>query len=389
MTILLFVSCNQDSDKGSLNDTNKNGQSFSIGEKFSIHSDILDEDREVWIYVPEGFYDMNETDLQYPVVYVVDGENLFLPTVGVVQQLSSPFCATDLSPQMIVVGIPNIDRNRDFAPTNAMIFNDPSTLEVTGGADAFTEFIEKELFPFVEEKYSTAPYRTIIGHSLGGLFIMNTLVHHSHLFNSYLAMDSQLSWDEGRFREDALQHIKNDVFQNKNLFMATANNKYPWMSLQDVKGDTSLVMRMMRSLLLFEDDLKNVQPNGLDIQMTYYPNENHYQVPMPALYDGLRYLFSDHSFPEMAQYYSPENPKGDENLMKDFTAHFEMLSVKMGYEVKPAESYVNAWAFGFLQLGKPQIAEALLDLNIKNYPNSTHVHPAKAEYLERIQNKKS
>lgn len=378
--LFCFCSCKDDQGNNSYSSGGLEDH-FSIGEKHIIHSDILDEDREIWISVPESFYGMNETGVEYPVVYVLDGENLFLPTVGIVRQLSAPFSANDLSPQMIVVGIPNVDRNRDFTPTKAMIFRDPSTLEVTGGADKFTAFIEKELFPFIDAKYKTASHKTLIGHSLGGLFVMNTLIHHSNLFNNYLAVDAATNWEDGEFREDILQHFKNDQFQNRSLFMATANNKYPWMTLDEVRKDTTLMMEMMNSLLLLEDGLDGVELNGLSLEIKYYENENHFQVAIPAIYDGLRFLFDGYSFADMANYYSPDNPKKDSDLLPELQNHFKQLGDKMGYVVKPAESYINAWAFGFVQMEKFQVAEDLLDLNITNYPKSTHVYEAKGEFF--------
>lgn len=364
------------------NDTSSANKSshFSIGERFSIHSKILEEEREIWVHVPEGFYGMNETNTQFPVAYVLDGENLFLPTTSTTEQLSAPFSANDLAPQMIIVGVPNVNRNRDFTPSNTMLMRDPSTLEVTGGADVFTEFIEKELIPVIEEKYPTAAHRTLIGHSLGGLFVMNTLMNAPQLFNNYLAIDPALNWEEGKFLQELIHHIKNTVFDNKRLFVATANNKYPWMNFDNVKQDTSLFNQMMRSLLLFDDELTGEDIEGLNISRKYYPNETHFQIVTPALYDGLRWFFDGFSFSEIGHYYSEDNPKKDEELLPDFIAHYKDLSYELGYEVIPSESYVNAWAFGFLRLGKTNIAKDLLDLNMKNYPKSAHVHSAKGEY---------
>jgi len=82
---------------------------------------------------------------------------------------------------MIVVAIPNTDRSRDLTPTHSLLLPDGTTqdfLKTTGGAEAFTTFLEKELIPYVESHYPTAPHRMLVGHSFGGLFTINALINH-------------------------------------------------------------------------------------------------------------------------------------------------------------------------------------------------------------------
>jgi predicted alpha/beta superfamily hydrolase len=44
---------------------------------------------------------------------------------------------------------------------------------MAGGADSFLRFIREELLPEVDRKYRTAPFRILMGHSLGGLFALH------------------------------------------------------------------------------------------------------------------------------------------------------------------------------------------------------------------------
>ncbi len=89
----------------------------------------------------------------------------------------------------MVVGIANIDRNRDFTPE--VIEGLPS-----GGADRFLDFIESELMPFVDENFRTAPHRTLIGHSLGGSLVVYALVERPDLFQAAIAISPAISNDE-------------------------------------------------------------------------------------------------------------------------------------------------------------------------------------------------
>ena len=47
----------------------------------------------------------------------------------------------------------------------------------SGGGANFMSFIEQELIPYINSKYSILPYRMLIGHSFGELTVLNMLVH--------------------------------------------------------------------------------------------------------------------------------------------------------------------------------------------------------------------
>ena len=114
------------------------------------------------------------------------------------------------SPEMIVVAVRNTDRTRDLTPSP--FTPDPpedgegedgdegdgeNPMPTAGGAGAFLDFFERELFPFVEERYRTQPYRIVIGHSFGGLFAVHALVHRPAAFDAYVAISPSLWWANG------------------------------------------------------------------------------------------------------------------------------------------------------------------------------------------------
>ncbi len=95
--------------------------SINIGDIVTINSEILQEQRELWIHVSDGVPGEAPASKKYPVVYLLDGGAHFSSVVGMVQQLSTVNGNT-ACPKMIVVGIPNTNRTRDLTPTRAMIF---------------------------------------------------------------------------------------------------------------------------------------------------------------------------------------------------------------------------------------------------------------------------
>ncbi|MEO8172648.1 MAG: alpha/beta hydrolase-fold protein, partial [Sediminibacterium sp.] len=118
-----------------------------------IHSNILGEDRTIYIQTPAR---MNRFE-KYPVLYLLDGEAHMEMVGGQVKYLSESY---RILPNMIVVGIANTDRTRDLTPTHADVGVDgkPDTSsnafgKNSGGGEKFLRFIKEELMDYVEKNY--------------------------------------------------------------------------------------------------------------------------------------------------------------------------------------------------------------------------------------------
>lgn len=170
-------------------------------ETHRLVSEINGVTYPIFISLPGSYYN---TDKTYPVVYMLDGYSSF----GIVTQMAKLLAFNKELPELIIVGISseggskefNYNRARDYTPT----YIDPEGLPedvskmipVSGGAEKFLGFIEKELIPFIESKYRFTPGdRTLIGHSLGGLFVSYALISKPALFNRYVMISPALFWD--------------------------------------------------------------------------------------------------------------------------------------------------------------------------------------------------
>ena len=189
---ILFIFINQKINAQS----NTNFKYLSqVGVLDSLYSQTLKESRDIYIQLPESYHP--ENNQKYPVVYVLDGE-LFLPTVTYVQH----YYSGGFTPEMVIVGISNNkNRTRDLTTSTiktkyGMPFN-----EDNGEAANFMAFIEKELIPFIENKYPVTHYRTLIGHSYGGLFAIYSLMNYPQVFENFLAIDPSLDWDDQNHTE--------------------------------------------------------------------------------------------------------------------------------------------------------------------------------------------
>ncbi|HZZ75268.1 MAG TPA: alpha/beta hydrolase-fold protein [Puia sp.] len=163
---------------------------FALGVVDRIRSVELGESRILNIYLPDGY--SPDSSRTYPVIYLLDGSynEDFIHVAGIVQFLNM----IEAMPESIVVGIANVDRRRDFTfPTG--IEKDKKAYPTTGSSARFISFMEKELEPYIREKYRTNHVKTIIGQSLGGLLAIEILLEKPYLFDNYIIVSPSLWWN--------------------------------------------------------------------------------------------------------------------------------------------------------------------------------------------------
>ncbi len=357
-----------------------NSNKIVIGTIDTIHSNFLGEERTIWIHVPNSQEENSVfSQERYPVVYLMDGDAHFYSVVGMIQQLSEVNGNT-VCPQMIVVGITNTDRTRDLTPTHvhASPYVDSNFVKTSGGGEKFTSFIEKELIPYIDSAYPTAPYRMLIGHSLGGLMVVNTLINHTDLFNAYLAIDPSLWWDNQKLLKQAETVLQQKKFDNKTLFLAIANTMNPGMDTTRVISDTTGNTLHIRSILEFAKTLNANPSNGLKWNYKYYNNDTHGSVPLIAEYDALHFMFDYYSMPFMSKIF--DTSFSADSAMALLKQHFNEVSKEMNYKVLPPEQMVNGLGYACLQNSMQDKAYAFFKLNIDNYPQSFNVYDSMGDY---------
>jgi predicted alpha/beta superfamily hydrolase len=236
---------------------------FKIGVKDSIQSIILNENRKLVVSLPKNY---EATNKSYPVLYLLDGEEaVILNSINVTNYLRA---------EMIIVAIPNTDRDRDMMPLST-----PTYKVQNPGAEHFLSFIEKELIPHVEKSYRSNGQRTILGASLSGLFVMYAFLEKPELFENYIGNSAGWYADMNAFfGELTNQAFKNrDQFKGKKLFVANS-----LIDRYDPKKEVH------NGMLEFSDKVRSELGNGLVYKYVTYDNYGH--VPYPGFYDGLKYV---------------------------------------------------------------------------------------------------
>lgn len=142
----------------------------------------------------------------YPVIYSLDG-NASFGSLAEAMRLQSRH-PRGIEPA-VIVGIgydsdePIVSDQRFYDYTELA---DPSVMRQrpdgspwpkTGGSEEFLSFIESELKPEIERRYTIDRGRqTLFGHSLGGIFTLNVLFNRPDAFRSYIAGSPSVWWND-------------------------------------------------------------------------------------------------------------------------------------------------------------------------------------------------
>ena len=343
----------------------------------SIHSKLLNENRTFWVQLPEN-YDPS-SDVKYPVVYLLDGFSL----QNALQTVYSNYWGHYL-PHMILVGISNRNhRTRDLPPSKIASRRGQAANYETGGAEEFTQFIETELIPYIDGKFPTTPYRTLIGHSYAGLFTINMLLNHAHIFKNYIAIDPSLDWDAQKLLNQAKQKLQTKKFNDKSLFVSLAAEQLHMqnekITIDNVMKDTSEFTLFPRSIIAFSNVAEQQTQNGLNFSWNVYPEDLHGTVPLPSIRDGLIFLFKWYQFKHPQQYNNPDTTV--EELTELLKTQETIYKKHFGYSVSPMiEELFSGYGFMNLQMGAPKKAHFFFKMGIKYFPEKANSYDAMASY---------
>lgn len=365
LMLTLFVSCSENSENTAATELDSEDTRITFGEIQKIHSSILNEERELWIRVPDSAKDSDARNTAYPVLYLLDGNGHFYSMAGMLHQLSA-VNGNMIAPEMILVGIPNTDRFRDLTPT--------ATEGTSGGGDAFLDFLELEVIPYVESNLPASSYRTFVGHSLGGLMVIDTLNNRPQLFDNYIAIDPSLWWDDRVVLNESEIALAEQDFSGKSLFVTIANTMPAQMSIEQVEADPLPSTNHIRAILRYTQLAEAADSNGLNFAWRYYDDNTHGSVPLISEYDGLRFLFPWYEPKEINHFFAEEVYPETELVMNYVGNHFAAVSDRFGYTFHPPQDWVNMLGRSMTAREQSEGSLALFNLNLENFPNSRAAH---------------
>jgi uncharacterized protein len=241
---------------------------LTIGETFTIESQVLGETRRINVYRPPVFG--QPVDAPLPVLYMLDGglAEDFLHVAGLVQVS----VGNGTMRPFLLVGIENTQRRRDLTgPTDSA--EDKKIAPVVGGSVAFRRFVRSELMPAVTARYRTTGETAIIGESLAGLFVVETFFLERDLFGTYIAFDPSLWWNNGALVKSAADRLRAGATRPVTLYLAAS------------REDRSDLTQQLAGLL------RANAPATVTWHFEPMPDETHATIYHPAALAAFRYLF--------------------------------------------------------------------------------------------------
>jgi pimeloyl-ACP methyl ester carboxylesterase len=179
----------------------------------------------------------------------------------------------------------------------------------------------------------------LIGHSLGGLMVINTLIKHPQLFNKYLAIDPSLWWDDLKLLKESEHALQQQTFEGKSLYVSIANT-VPMDTLA-AQRDTSESTAHFRAIMNFVGMLRKNSPRGLDWRAQFYPEDNHGSVALVSELDALRFLYrkipirlAPEALKAFEGRYKHQFEKGVDSFL-DVVADGDLLMVKESWSTYP------------------------------------------------------
>jgi tetratricopeptide (TPR) repeat protein len=309
-----------------------------IGTRVRIRSELLHEERTLSIRLPR---DYARSRVSYPVIYLLYGdqtEGYFAETVFAVERLEG---GAEI-PDFIIVGLHNVDRYGDLLPVH---FSGRP-----GGADVFLDFLEKELFPFVESKYRTQPFRLLIGPQAGGPFGLYALTVRPGLFG---AMVLENPFSAPASREVLQTKLREYAAARPEAKAAVVFNTFDRTGFQD-HGEANAAMA--EALDAFERS----RPAG--IRVLRQKIEEPTFVPALELKSALRFIFEG---------FSP--PAGTAlNSLADIRAFYREIGRRLGFEPDPPAFLLAIKADDLNQAGRPQAAREVLEFALALRPEESN-----------------
>jgi len=357
----------------------------------TVHSELLGEDRLIYVDFPLG-YDPSSAR-KYPVAFLLDGDVL-LTAAGTVQD----FYSGGFTPEMIIIGISNAEnRTRDLTPlkiTETFSADAADQMEVAmqpnaiadGGAAVFLDFMEKELVPYVETHYPVTNFRTLIGHSYGGLFTIYTLSERPTLFHYYLAIDPSMDWSGGHYYKSISEKLGNTNLEGRAVFISM-NGKLHFqdstVTLSNVRDSDSWQTEFSRAILSTIDELEGLESFGLRVHNRFFKRDLHGTIPLPSLMEGTIALF---------QWYQMEGTHDINNPLTSVASLRELMEYRaaklernFGYAFPPyPEELLNMSGYMQMDMGDLEKSKMYFDAALRYYPNSANTHDSMADYYVAV-----
>lgn len=309
------------------------GDPVTLGTYRVLHSEILDEERVLQVFLPPGY---GSSALHYPVLYLFYSDQVTLYFAEAVNAVST--LSDDLMPQVILVGVANVDRYRDLYPW-------PRPDGWGGNAESFIRFVRQELIPFVDGEYRTQDYRIMVGPQAASVFGAYALLEDPDLFQAFILNDPCRIDSEER-----------SLCERVGSFAASPPARGTFFSVSHDAGEERWALDRLTAL---ERSFHEKAADGFRWRITLDPSWALFLAPL-HLRENLLALFPGYRF----------SPHEEVTGLTEVLTHFAELSRRYGFQVDPPDLVLSQISDRLSGQGKYVEALEVLNHLMALYPAS-------------------
>jgi predicted alpha/beta superfamily hydrolase len=256
---------------------------ITVNSPTKFYSKAVSDTLYIFVSLPAD-YD-SKKNIKYPVIYLLDA-NLYF---DIVAAMVKKYSEVDMLLPAILVGIGYKDfqtmdslRSRDFTYPLAI---PEYEMSVSGKADKFLSFINTELVPDIDIKYSTDKNnRVLVGHSLGGYFsvyaLHQNLLNKNNVFSGYVAASPSTHYNHN--------YILNELEKLNMDNQSKIKSYITFGGLEDEEEEDSTMLKTDKVFLSLERSFKN----KINYKGDTYSNLGHMDTPLPTFIKGLQWTLS-------------------------------------------------------------------------------------------------
>lgn len=320
--------------------------SFSFSSIFAqfkldtITSARLKEDRVISISLPYSYG--KEKNKKYPLLLLLDGNYLFEPFSGALKYGNY----WDDLPEVITVAI---DQGKPFDRELESYVDDQNGLPIEKGAQFF-DFITMELMPYLEKKYTIAPFKIIAGHDVTAGFLNLFLYKDNPLFDAYISMSPEFPKDMETRIPKRLNLINKPLF----YYQSTAD------------GDLKKMQDLIKTL---DTNIKTVNNPNLYYQFDDFKNASHYSLVLHSIPNALYHIFGVYQ-PISNTEYQEKIVKLPSDYVGFLTKKYDIIEKSYGIKMPIRINDFRAIEAAILKNNAFTEFEQLAALSKKSYPKA-------------------
>lgn len=294
---------------------------------------------------------------KYPTLVLLDGEYLLDPFEGALKYGNY----WDDLPEMIIIAIHQNNGDTRFTDSEFDDAGFPS-----GSGAQFFEFIGQELFPYLESKYRTLPFRVIAGHDTTAGFLNFYLYKDNPIFNGYISLAPEMAPEMESRVADRLSKLTKPVF----YYQATGENDLAEINEKATELDTKIKAIPNQKFGYLNDTFKGA---------------SHYSLVIKAIPNALYFIFDGYQPISMLEFQN-KILKLESGYTDYLIKKYEDLNTKLGLQIKPRLSDFKAIEAAIMKNKAYPEFQTLAAYANKHYPKTILGTYHQAMYYEKTGN---